>query len=294
LYPDQIVPDDVIRELSRRPFNASPVIIFDEFDLVTDTKTKSLMSHTIKSLTESSVGATVILVGIARDIETLVAEHKSVERIVAEIKMPRMSKDEMNEILDKRLPPLGMRLEGDARWKIIALARGLPEYVHVLGRESAVRAIQNRRLIIKEEDVDKAIETFLNDSDRTAYAKYREATDSNKPNAHYKQILLASALTKTSDEDATFAPKDVIEPARMILGTKVEIANFQSHLNAFATPARGNILERSGKERAYRYKFADPKMQPYVIMRGITDGVVKREALSILAAPEQPRLSSEF
>lgn len=294
IYQDEITADDVVRELLRRPFKASPVIIFDEFDLVTDDKTKSLMTHTIKAITESSAGATVILVGIAKDVEALIAEHKSVDRIVAEIKMPRMSKDEMNEILDKRLPRLGFKLEGDARWKIIALARGLPEYVHVLGRESALKAIEKRRMIIKEDDVDQAIVAFLQDSDRSSYKSYREATESNKPNANYKRALLACALTKTSDEDATFAPKDVVEPATLIFGWKVEIANFQSHINAFITPTRGTILERVGKERAYRYKFTDPKMQPYVIMRGIEDGTVTRDALSILAAPEQPRLSSDF
>jgi len=294
IYPDEITSDDVVRELLRRPFKASPVIIFDEFDLVTDDKTKALMTHTLKAITESSAGATVILVGIAKDVEALVAEHKSVDRIVSEIKMPRMSKDEMNEILDKRLPRLGFKLDGDARWKIIALARGLPEYVHVLGRESALKAIEKCRVNIKEEDVDQAINAFLQDSDRSSYESYREATESNKPNANYKKALLACALTKTSDEDATFAPKDVLEPAALIFGGKVEIANFQSHINAFITPSRGTILERVGKERAYRYKFTDPKMQPYVIMRGIEEGTVTHDALSILAAPEQPRLSSDF
>ncbi len=200
----------------------------------------------------------------------------------------------MNEILDKRLPPLGIRIEGDARWKIVALARGLPEYVHYLGREAAVRALQQRRLVIKEEDTNEAISLFLRDSDRSSYARYRKAVDSNKTNAQYKQIILACALTKTADEDATFAPRDVIEPASMILGHKVEIANFQGHLNAFASEARGHVLERSGGPRAYRYKFVEPKMQPYVIMQGINDHVVTRDALSILAAPEQPRLSNEF
>jgi hypothetical protein len=294
VHTSDITQDDVIRELARKPTKLSPVIIFDEFDLVIDPKTKAMMSHTIKAISESGTGATVILVGIAGDVETLIAEHQSVERNIAEIKMPRMSKDEMNEILDKRLLPLGIRIEGDARWKIISLARGLPEYVHYLGREAAIMAVRKRRLLIKEEDVDEAIALFIKDSDRTSYARYRKAIESNKTNAHYKHVLLACALTKTSDEDATFAPKDVIQPATMIIGHKVDIANFQSHLNAFISEARGKIFERCGTERAYRYKFSEPKMQPYVIMQGISDRMVSRDALAVLAAPEQPRLSNDF
>ncbi len=66
IYPDDITQDDVLRQFTRHPTNAKPVVIFDEFDLVTEQKTRSLMSHTIKALTESGTGVTVILVGIRR------------------------------------------------------------------------------------------------------------------------------------------------------------------------------------------------------------------------------------
>jgi Cdc6-like AAA superfamily ATPase len=44
IYPDEITQDDVIRQFARNPTNAKPVVIFDEFDLVTEQKTRSLMS----------------------------------------------------------------------------------------------------------------------------------------------------------------------------------------------------------------------------------------------------------
>ena len=68
------------------------------------------------------------------------------------------------------------------------------------------------------------------------------------------------------------------------------IANFQSHLIAFCTEERGKILQQHGIPRAYKYRFTEPKMQPYVIMQGINTGDINRAALSILSAPEQPLL----
>ncbi len=293
LYPNEITPDDVIREVRRFSESGHPVIIFDEFDKLEETETKKLMSHTIKALSDTGIRATIILVGVADDINTLVAEHQSVTRNIAEIKMPRMSKEELNVILNSRYQIVGMKIEGDARWKIVTLSRGLPEFVHALGRGAALHAISNRRIAINERDVDIAINETLDQSDQSANAAYKLAIDSNKKNALYRQVLVACAITK-SDDEGKFAAKDVVEPLTGILGKKVEIAGFQSHLAAFCTEERGFVLERHGKERAYKYRFREPKMQPYVIMQGIAKGDVGREALATLSAPEQPRLSNEF
>jgi hypothetical protein len=173
------------------------------------------------------------------------------------------------------------------------LARGLPEYVHALGRAAALNAVRERRLQITEKDVDVAIKLSLSQSDQSANSAYRKAIDSNKSNALYRQVLLACALTK-ADEDGKFTAKDVVEPLSGILSRRVEIATFQAHLIAFCEKDRGAILEKTGKERAFKYRFREPKMQPYVIMHGIASGDVGKDALSILSAPEQPRLSNDF
>ena len=50
---------------------------------------------------------------------------------------------------------------------------------------------------------------------------------------------------------------------------------------------RGQILERVGEERAYRFRFRHPAMQPYVIMRGIRENIVDEKAKQALSSPEQ-------
>ena len=68
------------------------------------------------------------------------------------------------------------------------------------------------------------------------------------------------------------------------------IANFQNHLKKFASEERGRILLRRGKERAYKFRFRDPMMQPYVIMKGVEDKMVEVKALNVLSSPAQPEL----
>jgi Cdc6-like AAA superfamily ATPase len=293
LYTRDITPDDVVREMNHVSLNHIPLIIFDEFDKLAEPEAKRLMSHTIKALSDEGTNATILVVGVAEDIDKLIEGHASVERNITEIKMPRMSADELNQILDKRYPRVGMRIDGDSRWKIVTLSRGLPTYVHSLGRDAARRAISGRRLQIIEEDVDTAIKELVRNSDQTTTNTYHSATHSNKKNALYKQVLSAAAIAKTDDE-GRFAPNDVVEPLSKIIGRKMQIANFHGHLNAFCEFERGAILEKKGSTQAFRYRFREPKMQPFVIMKGMADGSLSPEALAILSAPEQPRFSSEF
>jgi hypothetical protein len=55
---------------------------------------------------------------------------------------------------------------------------------------------------------------------------------------------------------------------------------------------RGQILQRIGEQRSYRLRFRHPAMQPYVIMRGIQEGIVDERAKQALSSPEQGDLFS--
>lgn len=288
-YKNGVLPDDIVRELRIVGQKTSCVIIFDEFDKIENIEAKKLMSHTIKALSDTGVNATVVIVGVADDINTLVAEHESVKRNIEEIKMPRMETKELKEILEKRLPQLGMEMEPDAQWKIITLSKGLPEYVHSLGRNSALEAIKKKTLKISEDHVDQSIRDMLLQSDQSSNNAYELAIRSNRKDALYRQVLLACAMAK-KDNDGKFTLSAVIEPLNSILGRRLEIGGFQSHVAAFCGKDRGRILEKLGTSRAFKYRFREPKMEPYVLIKGVDSGDLKRDALSLLSTPEQPSL----
>jgi hypothetical protein len=202
-----------------------------------------------------------------------------------------MSTAERREILDKIVPRLGMKLDGDALWKIVNLSRGLPSYVHALGLYAAQAAINRKSLLIVEDDVDTAIKRVLGKSEESIQEGYAKAIHSNRSDSLYKQVLLACALADTDDR-GNFAPLAVCNPLTKILGREkeVEIAAFQQHLKNFITDERARVLVRKGRERAYRFRFRDPLMQPYVIMQGIEQGLVDRKAIDVLSYPAEPKL----
>jgi Cdc6-like AAA superfamily ATPase len=278
-YAGEITPDDVVRELNGFGLNTLPIIILDEFDKFTDEPGKRLMSHTIKSISDDRASiATVVLVGVAEDINLLVEEHGSISRNLTEIKMPRMSKAEMEEVIDQRYPKVGMELAPDARKSIINLARGLPEYVHFLGRDAARSALRDHRLLVNNEDVRHAIEKMMETSDQTSEEAYETAVASNKTHNLYKHVLLGCAMAD-ADDLGRFRPSDVLPELTNILGREIKIANFFPHIEAFCAPERGCILEKKGTTQAFKYRFKEPKMQPYVLMKSVAKGLIPPERI---------------
>ena len=287
LYQGSINPDDVLREMKQFSANDIPIFVIDEFNEIKDSgNTANLLANTIKAISDEGVRATIVVVGVGDSVNQLFAEHGSISRCTEEVLMPRMSRDELAEIIDKRLRQLGMTIEPDARWKIVILARGLPTYVHRLGKHAALKAIEDLRRQVTEADVDASIDDVLTGSLQSLRASYEKATTSNQPGNLFREILLSCALAR-GDDAGYFVPAAVREPLEKILGRTMSIAQYQNHLGDWHTEKRGKILQRDGDSRAYKFRFAEPAMQPYVLMKGIADGMVNEEARAILRFPAQ-------
>ena len=73
LIPKTVSPDDVRRALL--PFaGRGAVIIFDEFDRITNKAAKTLMADTIKNLSDHGVDTTLLIVGVAKSVAELISE----------------------------------------------------------------------------------------------------------------------------------------------------------------------------------------------------------------------------
>src|SRR6266446_7840117 len=118
-----ITPDDVVRELSAFNQNDIPIIDVDEFNEVADEATPKLMANTIKGLSDEGVNATLIVVGMADNVDELIAGHESINRCCEEVLMPRMKHEELHEVIESRVARLGMQIEGNAKWKITNLSK---------------------------------------------------------------------------------------------------------------------------------------------------------------------------
>jgi len=66
---------------------------------------------------------------------------------------------------------------------------------------------------------------------------------------------------------------------RLLSGKSYDIPNFARHLKEFSEPIRGQILERVGAARRLRYRFVNPIMKPYVVIRGFAENLLDRQLM---------------
>lgn len=272
---DTLTPDSLFDTLKKFGGTQRPVFIFDEFDRISDEETKIKMAETIKLFSDRSDAATIVIVGVGRTIQELLEGHESVNRALKQIEMPRMSADECRDIINARLPRVGMSIDPAYLQTIVWLGRGMPGFVHLLGMNAALAAIRRQSLEIGSFDFGHSLQYCLEEvaeSTRTAYAN---AVRSAQPNNLLQQSLLACAIA-TSDEFGAFTASSVRTPLSKILAKERDIPYFSRHLAMFCEPTRGPVLRKEGSHKNYRYRFIDPMMQSYVITKGMKDGLLDR------------------
>ncbi len=276
MLDEEVSPGDIVTICATLSTDHVFIPIIDELDRPQDRSLTRFLTDTIKTLSDQVIGTTVVLVGVADTVEELIGEHGSVERALVQVRMPRMSPDELRAILEKAASALSMTVTDEAVSYIAGLSQGLPHYTHLLGLHSARAAIADRSTRLQLGHVDAAIGTAIDNAQQTLQQAYHRAVMSQRPEALYRQVLLAAALAET-DELGYFANADVREPMSKIMGRRYEIPSFSQHLSAFCEPSRGPVLGRVGAERNYRYRFKNPLLQPFVIMQGLSAGLISEE-----------------
>lgn len=265
----QLSPDAVRREL--RQLDPAALIKIDELDRLEDDEALTLLADTIKALSDHSVPSTLVLVGVARSIGDLIGEHQSIVRALVQIEMPRMTRKELLQILEKGCDEAGLAIQADAAAEITLLSEGLPHYTHLLGLHAAQRVVQDDRTEITLGDVTQAIPRAV--ERHTIRSDYQRATRSAHKDALFREVLLACALAH-KNRLGFFTAGSIRDPLEVVAGRRIDIPAFARHLSQFLESERGAVLQREGSPRRYFYRFSDPILQPYVILTGLSEGLV--------------------
>lgn len=275
--PETLTVDHVRSGLTFLARDRPVVVFFDEFDRVADPLVHLQFADCIKTLSDQAVAATVVIVGVADDVNELIESHASVERALSQIPMPRMSDGELNDLLVRALDSVRMTITPTAAGRIVKVSQGLPHYTHLLGQEAALGAYYSDTNEVDVAEVDYAIERALDRTQESISSLYYRATYSARENL-YKQVLVACAIAQ-ADERGFFSAAAVRESLSRLLGRRMEIPSFAMHLSAFSSD-RGPVLKKEGGQRKFRYRFINPLLQPYVLLRGVKDGLISSKDLN--------------
>ena len=266
---------DVIDTL-RRDEDRKLILIIDEFDRTQDPDIDTLFADTIKALSDFNVDTTLIVVGVADDVDDLIEERQSIDRCMVQVHLPRMPMGELMEIVKSGISTAGMEASDEAVSQICTISLGLPHYAHALGLAAGRAAIDEKELRVESRHVISAIEAFVEESQQTILHQFNLATASPRRENFYFKVLTACALTPT-DDLGCFRAADVRKPYSYIMEQDMQIPSYGRHLHGLSEEDRGAVLQRLGRPHQYRFRFSNPLMQPYVLMRGFQSGLFNLE-----------------
>jgi Cdc6-like AAA superfamily ATPase len=275
------VPFEIRRAIEPFCRDALLYVVFDEFDKLEDPEARQRMAETIKLFSDHVVQATIVIVGVSDDALGLIDDHRSIDRCLAQIPMPRMPRHELEEIVKSGLQQLGMTISSDGLNEITGLSKGLPTYAHLLSLHSGREAIDSKRLEIRLSDVKRAIKVAISHTEESIRKEYDTATFSSRETLH-PHVLLACAMARP-DEYGRFVPNDVCGPMKIITGREYGTDGFAPHLKQFCSEERGYVLRRTGTDYRWKYQFTNPLLQPFVLMKGLETGKVSEDQLNLNA-----------
>jgi len=273
---EALTPSDVLHALGRE--KRKLILIVDEFDRIENPDVDAMFADTIKTLSDFEIDTTLVIVGVADDVDDLIAEHESIDRCLLQSHLPRMQPDELREIVEYGIKSVDMSISQDASTRISTLSMGLPRYAHSLGLGAGRAAIDDYRISVELGDVGVAVRGLLQDTQQTMHKQFATATYTPRKENSYFHVLLACALAPT-DHTGCFRAADIREPYAMIKKRRYEIPAFSRQLHDLCSDVRGQVLQKIGEAHRFRFRFTDPMMQPFILMHGLERNLVGLEAI---------------
>lgn len=256
----QITPRLVVEQFAEQ----DALIIVDEYDRVTDGETHTRMAELIKHLSDAASRTKLVLVGVAESVTQLIGEHASLARSLAQIRLDRMSDEELASIIQKGEEYLPARFAREVSRAIVRLADGFPYFVHLLARHAAHEAGSEllerpvECVVVAERAYASGLAEAINNAEHSLADAYRDAiVTTRRPSEKFQLVLWAMALT----DDREVQVQDIARNTTFFTQAEHDAAAFSWTLGQLASEHRGRILT---KVREGYYRFTNPLMRPYI------------------------------
>ena len=232
------------------------LIVIDEFDQISD---PSGFASFLKALSTNVPQVKFCLVGVAQDIQYLMKEHQSSDRLFAGsiIPLPSMSSAELKEIIEIAESSISkdITFEPTAADRVATLAQGHPYMVHLIGKYAFRLAFQSDKSNITVEDVDATVKSIAErGADPVLEGRYKKAVASSEQR---ETVLKALAETQAPDGEVwtTNAYKLALDQG---------VDNASQYVGQLVADEYGSEVE---KLRDRYYRFHDSLFAAYVRAR---------------------------
>lgn len=250
------------------------LFIFDEFDSVSNKAMLGLFADTVKSLSDNLPHLHCMFVGIGLSVKDLIGEHASLERCLRQVHLPRMSEEELSEIVDKGLMRLKMNIDKSVRADVIEFSQGFPHYTHLLAKYAVENALKLRYQFVARNNFDSAIDEAIVNAHESIRSAYQSAVTSRGNSEFYQNVVWACALVK-EDDHGSFKAAD-LRPVLEKLSKKSQPVNsYGYHLSKLCLESRGQMLAKETFGKQIRYHFRNPILRAYITLELYRKGVLR-------------------
>ena len=242
------------------------LFIFDEYDTILDIRTKEQIADTLKLLSDKSKFITLLIIGVADNVDDLIGRHPSVDRCLRQIIMPRMSEEELEEIVINGATKLSLTVESAVVSAIVNYSTGFPHYTHLLAKYACKNAILSNCDVVKMDDFNVAVKEAIVNVQQRLTSQYQKAIITSKKVSHFENVLFALALSDV-DEFRCSTANQVTEEFNSVSGVVKSREGITYYLNKLCDEVRGEVVQKVGKTKNIKYRFTNSLMKAFVRMK---------------------------
>ena len=148
---------DLVSERVKGPV----VLVFDEFDRITDAQVKAEVAAAMKLLSDSLTGVLFMLVGIARNVADVIEGHPSLRRHMRVVPLGRIEPNEVKALIDAGELSTGLIFEDEARVVITRASCGSPFHVRMFCHHAATFALARASSTVSGSDTRNGLRTAI-------------------------------------------------------------------------------------------------------------------------------------
>ncbi len=237
----------------------------------------------------------LVVAGIPEESEALLLLDEATSRRTAEIEVPRMSDEELDEILQNGERLLNIEFDADARAAIIRFSDGFPYYTHLLALHATRKALEDGENRVSSAHFVAALGEIIEDASLSLRRAYANAAETSGEVMVRKSIMTAMARSEKSE--MTF--REIREAFQQIHPQYDDLKKLN-----FINVDLGKLVERGilqtrgvkkSKDRAYR--FVNPLMRTFVRLKAAQEQYDTQMALptepQVAPPPELPMPAQE-
>jgi Cdc6-like AAA superfamily ATPase len=232
------------------------LVILDEYDRTQSEEFRRAVAELLKSLSDQAVRVQVLIAGVAANLTELVANVPSIQRNVFAMRIPKMTGEEVRNIIRKGEAVSDLRFDEDAVELVVNNCMGFPYLASLISHRAALVAMDDGRLTVGADDVAAATNEALEEFRARISRRSLLQIEALMAQGHRDTLSVLAAAAQSTG--GWFRLEDIADPH----ADNAAIDDIRAAAERFA--AQNRLIEVGDDGFARGFRFAEPTVPVYL------------------------------